>query len=220
MKMKALMTAGATWLALLGTAAHAQAVTAAAKPCVTTSEIRAGLLTLLPGVLSAVRDACLPKLDDDSFFANGGEAMVAYYNVAGETAAPVAIAAIQRLSSESDDFNIPEEFDPAMVSVLVGSLLGPILAKELDAGTCGYADRALEQLAPLPPENLTGFVAIVAEGALAAKRKKAEAAAAEAAQALAEAETPDEIAAAEALVEAAKNDTIPFEICSSELVSR
>ena len=214
MTLKRFATAGATWLALMGTAAHAQAVTEATKPCLTSTEIQAGFQMLLPGVLHAVSEACMPKLSGTSFFATGGEAMIAGYDAAGETASPVALAAIERLSAESDEVNLPESIDPAMLSVMMSAILGPVLAEKLDPEACNYIDRAVGQLAPLPPENLAGLFAVGVEGVLVAEQRKADKAAAEAAEAAANGEaTEDE-------EESDGGSGIPFTICPADTAAQ
>ncbi|WP_109806873.1 hypothetical protein [Sphingosinithalassobacter portus] len=212
MKLKRFATAGAGWLALMGTAAHAQAVTEATKPCLTPVEIQASLQMALPGVLRAVSEACKPKLSGTSFFATGGDAMIAGYDAAGEAASPVALAAIERLSAESDELNLPESIDPSMLSVMLGAILGPVLAEKLDPEACNYIDRAIGQLAPLPPENLAGLFAVGLEGVMVAEQRKAEKAAAEAAEAAANGEATED--------EESDDSGIPFTVCTADTAAK
>ncbi|RYY24037.1 MAG: hypothetical protein EOP62_18245 [Sphingomonadales bacterium] len=149
--MKKVFRAGvAASLALLGTAGHA-AQTAQQRPCLTSQEANALLLSVAPSVLRSVSETCSKTLPANAYLRTNGAGLAERYVAPAAAAKSAAIAAFNKVSGETT-------IDAMMFDMIMGSMIGEILVAKVKPEDCTKADRILGLLDPLPPENLSGLL--------------------------------------------------------------
>lgn len=150
-RMKRLAT-----LAALGFGATATVAAQAAPsdlPCLTEQEGQSLVLVALPDVLDAVGKTCAAALPPTATLRAGLPALVARYRLDGDKAWTAAKPAIGKLGG--DQFR---GMDPDVIRPLVGSLLGPVVVKDLKPRDCPRIDRIAGLLAPLPVANTAALM--------------------------------------------------------------
>ncbi|WP_010186451.1 hypothetical protein [Sphingomonas sp. PAMC 26605] len=149
--MKRLTTLAALWFGATATVAASAAPTDL--PCLTEQEGQSLVLVALPDVLDSVGKACASALPPTATLRAGLPALVARYRVDGDAAWTAAKPAIGKLGG--DQFR---GMDPDVIRPLVGTLLGPLVVKNLKPGDCPRIDRITGLLAPLPVANTAALV--------------------------------------------------------------
>lgn len=95
--------------------------------------------------------------------------MIARYKVHADQRWPVAKLAFGRMTGQQEMADkLPDEFFRPML----GSMVGSELVKDVKAQDCSGADRIIESLAPLPPENVAVLMGAIL--ALAGKDGKSD----------------------------------------------
>ena len=153
----ALRTALAITLALVPSALRA-----AEPPCLTTAEFAALAGYALPSTIEAVTRRCSATLPADAFLRTGADPLVARYAQARPVAWPGAKAAFIKLGTGADAgagklmLLLP---DQTLQQVVDGAIQAKI-ADAMPVDRCGAANRLLQLLAPLPPENTAELIAL------------------------------------------------------------
>ena len=149
-------------IALLVTAAPAQA---AERPCVTRAQLEAMALFALPPMLEAMAAKCGPHLPAQAYLLNGGRTLS--QSLAGESAAawPEASLALRAMSDDMPT-GLSAETMRGMVRDMATSEI------KLKPDECVRINHLGELLAPLPPRNLAGVVAMLAEVGMEGDKKK------------------------------------------------
>lgn len=140
-------------IALLAAAAPARA---AEQPCVTRAQLESLALFALPPVLDALAAKCGPSLPAQAYLLNGGRTLS--QSLAGEAPAhwDGANAAMAVVAGD-----MPTEVSAETMRGLIRDMASSEL--KLKPDECARIDRLGELLAPLPPRNLAGIVAMLAE---------------------------------------------------------
>ena len=137
---------------------------AAQRPCVTHAQLEALALFALPPVLDAVAAKCGPSLPAQAYLLNGGRTLS--QSLGAESAAhwAGASAAMQVVTGETP---------PGVSAETMRGLIRDMAASELKLKPeeCVRIDHLGELLAPLPPANLAGVVAMLAELGIASDSK-------------------------------------------------
>lgn len=151
-------------LALIALLASAPAQTAE-RPCVSRAQLEALALFALPPVLEALATKCGPHLPANAYLLNGGRTLS--QSLASESAAswPGASAAMQAMTGDMPT-GLSRETMRGMVRDMATSEL------KLKPEECVRIDHLGELLAPLPPSNLAGVVAMLAEIGIMSDRDK------------------------------------------------
>lgn len=149
--MKRLTTLAALWFGATATVAAQAAPTDL--PCLTEQEGQSLVLVALPDVLDSVGRTCAAALPPSATLRAGLPALVARYRMDGDAAWNAAKPAIGKLGG--DQFR---GMDPDVIRPLVGSLVGPLVVKDLKVGDCPRIDRIAGLLAPLPVANTAALV--------------------------------------------------------------
>jgi hypothetical protein len=119
----------------------------------------------LPHLLSGVRTACGPKLSSSGYLARNGAELLTRYSQGSEAAWPAARDALIQLGGKKDA-NMAQMFSQMPDSALkpfVDATISSMIASKLKVEDCGDIERALELIAPLPPENVAGLAGFIFE---------------------------------------------------------
>lgn len=126
--------------------------------CVTESESAAIFASLMPDLIDGLRDKCAAHLPANSYLTQNGDALIARYKAHADLRWPMAKLAFGRMAGEPDmAAKLPDEYFRPML----GSLVGAELVKDVKAEDCGGANRIVESLAPLPPENVAVMIGAI-----------------------------------------------------------
>ncbi len=141
----------------------ASAAAAAKKDCVTEAEGAAIMAALMPDLITGLGDKCAAHLPSNAYLVQNGKALAERYKALADQRWPTAKLAFGRMAGSPEMADkLPDEFFRPML----GSLVGTELVKDISPSDCGGANRVLENLAPLPPENvanLIGAILVLAE---------------------------------------------------------
>lgn len=147
----------ATCLLAASTAAAAQAPS---RPCISPAENEAVVAYVLPDLVAALETRCGRTLPANAFLKTRSTALQKKLEPQADRAWPRARNAAQRFAGT----NLPVEgrFEGVAKAALAPAAALAI-AQGFDAERCRIADRLLAELAPLPPENLAGVMALFLE---------------------------------------------------------
>ena len=148
----------ALWMGMAATAA--QAAAADAKPCLTEAEAQALISAVLPDVFQQVGRVCSSALPQQAMLRGGLPALVARYQAPADLAWPQALAAFAKIGGKD-----VAGLDPRLLRPMVGPMLATTIADDIKPGDCPTINRAVELMAPLPPANTAGLVALLASAA-------------------------------------------------------
>jgi hypothetical protein len=147
------MVAGLVALSL-GSAAAAKGV----RNCLSEVEGTAVFSAMLPDLIDGLRDKCAAHLPADAFLATNGEALIARYKVAADQRWPVAKQAFGRIAGQEEMTDkLPDEYFRPML----GAMVGAELVKDIKPADCGSANRIVENLSPLPAENVAALIGAI-----------------------------------------------------------
>lgn len=144
----------------LFTASTAAAAQTNARPCITPAENEAVVAYVLPDLIAALETRCARSLPAKSFLAARSDALERKLQPQADRAWPRARDAAQRFAGS----NLPVDgrFEN-IAKAAIAPAAALAIARGFDAERCGIADRLLAELAPLPPANLAGVMALFLE---------------------------------------------------------
>lgn len=152
--------------------ASASAAQAQRQACVAPADLGDAVLYAMPIAYDAVSTSCARQLSADGFMAREGSAFIDTFRARQNSAWPGAFRLIKTFMADSNAAEGGTEADlTAMIAALpeeslrpfVDGLVGQMIAEEIKPDSCGKIERGLELLAPLPPENVAGLFAFIAE---------------------------------------------------------
>ncbi len=162
---RTLSTRLAAAAAALSTAALPTALSA--QECVAQSDVADTVVFAVPVAVKTLRTKCGETLSSDGFLMSGSDTMVATFEQQGAAAWPGALRLISTFAGKDGGADAIAEslatLDAENARNLLGALLPGMAMKDFDVKDCGKIERGLELLAPLPPENLGGIAAFIAE---------------------------------------------------------
>lgn len=150
----------------------AQAAQAQQQACVAAADLGDAVVYAMPIAFDAARTVCANRLTRDGFMATGGERFMVPFRSSQDKAWPGAFRLIKTFMADGNNGGGASGMDiGAMISALpeeslrpfVDGLVGQMIAEEIKGDTCGKIERGLELIAPLPPENVGGLFAFIAE---------------------------------------------------------
>ncbi|HWK36770.1 hypothetical protein [Sphingomonas sp.] len=156
MKLPSIAVAAALWS---GAAAATAAQTAPVTLCVSPREAEAIVTLVAPDLVRLTATMCAPSLPATAYLRRPADQLAARYAMNGDGAWPVARAALRKLLPPDAAQMVENDF----ARPLVGSLLAPLIVKDLKPQDCGSIDRLLTLIDPLPARNTVGLVVTVAE---------------------------------------------------------
>ena len=143
-------------LAIALTSTIAQPVLAQSAQCINSSELRAGMRFAMPTVIGAVSKQCKPLLPANAYLITKGQALSQRYAaIDGDDALlSTLIAKVDR----KGDF---KGLDISMLKPLFVGVIGKELATDIKPNSCPLINKVLEQLDPLPAENMINLIEVV-----------------------------------------------------------
>ena len=136
----------------------ASATAATKSNCVTEAESAAIFASLMPDMIDGLRDKCAAHLPANAFLVVNGNLLVDRYKAHADQRWPAAKLAFGRMTGQEKMADaLPDEFFRPML----GSMVGSELLKDVKVEDCGGANRIIESLAPLPPENVAVMIGAI-----------------------------------------------------------
>ena len=140
--------------ALLSTLALVAAPAEAQRPCLTAPEAESLALVAMPEIIRDTGVVCITRLPANSLIRQTRGPFIERYEHAADHAWPAAQAAIVKLSDPVVQTLLQSQYArPLLTTLLVPQLVGKINTED-----CGFIDRIITDLAPLPPANAAGLV--------------------------------------------------------------
>ncbi len=131
--------------------------------CVSETEAVAVFAAMMPDMIDGLRGKCAAYLPANAFLVTGGSALIARYKVLADQRWPAAKLAFGRIAGDEEmTSKLPDQY----LRPLIGSVVGSELMKDFKVEDCPSANRIVESLAPLPPENvavLVGTIVVLAD---------------------------------------------------------
>ena len=122
------------------------------------------ILYAAPFAIEAVRNVCSSELSADGFLATDGEALQARYATAAEGKWPEAKALLLQAGMSRGGGSGAEMLaampDEAL-KPFIDAMIPTLVASEIKPETCGDVEAVVEQLAPLPPENMANLFDVI-----------------------------------------------------------
>jgi hypothetical protein len=147
-------------LALFAITGSAGAQTAErGKPCLTREEASAIMFVLAPEAIRAAGTACAQTLPATALLRQTAGPFLDSFQAESDRAWPIAKSGLAKLSSGGDLAGLDSE----LMKPLLSTLIVPMIAKEIKPQDCGKIDHIVNQLAPLPPQNLVELIVSVLE---------------------------------------------------------
>jgi hypothetical protein len=148
--------AGLVALAALASASAAQA---AHQTCLTQAELDATVVYALPTAIEATARTCRPMLARDGYLASAGADLAARYRAGQAMAWPVARSALIKLQGGGLGKMAALLSDSTLQDLAAGAI-AQFVAQTVHPGDCAEMEHALQLMAPLPPENTAGLIAL------------------------------------------------------------
>ena len=147
------------FLAVFGALSLTTSATAAAtETCVSEAEGAAIMAVLMPDLIQGLGDKCVAHLPADAYLVQNGKALAARYKILADERWPTAKLAFGRMSG---DIEMAEKLPDEYFRPMLGSMIGAELVKGITPQDCGGADRIVENLSPLPPQNVANLVGAI-----------------------------------------------------------
>ena len=146
-------------IAIIAAISMASSATAATQEqCVTEDESAAIFAAMLPDLIDGLRDKCGAHLRANSYLPGNADVLIARYKVLADQRWPTAKLAFGRMVGQEDMADkLPDEF----FRPLLGAMVGSELVKDIKTQDCNGADRIVESLALLPPENVAVLIGAI-----------------------------------------------------------
>jgi hypothetical protein len=149
---------------------HQTASAQTARKCVTPDEAQNVVMFALPDVMLNTVERCRPHLTPTSYLLKSGGSLANTYRAVADTAWGKAKPVLFRLINEPVMRAMPDN----VVKPFFGGAVGSLAADRVQPSDCDAINRAVEALAPLPPQNMAMLIGLVIEkqGAKAAASGK------------------------------------------------
>lgn len=144
---------------LLGASTSA-AAQAQSRTCITPAENEALVAYVMPDLIGALETRCANSLPANAFLGTRSAALQKKLEPQSDNAWPRARNAAQRFAGTS--LPVDGRFEGVAKAALAPAAAA-MIAQGFDAERCRIADRLLAELAPLPPANLAGVMALFLE---------------------------------------------------------
>ena len=153
------MIAGRFMLALIALGS-ATAVRAADDACMTPAELNATLVYALPVVIETTAQICRPVLAHDGYLGTQSGDLAMRYRAGQAAAWPVARAAVLKIAGGGLGKFAALLPDSALQG-FAGGYVEQFVVQGVHTNDCPDIEQALALMAPLPPENTAGLIALV-----------------------------------------------------------
>ncbi len=144
------------------------ATTAAAGPCVTTTEIRAGLAYMIPTLVRGLKTKCAAVLGATSYMNQHGDDLLGRFQSAPSQNTDAVMSLLAKVSGPKPDAAMDKT---AMIEAFSSGIVEK-MQTAIKPAACPKIDAAFAQLDPLPAENMIGLLEIIATEALTGRNAK------------------------------------------------
>ena len=145
--------------------AMSAAPVAAQSPQRSEAEVTATMRYLLPHIVSGIATRCSTELSPDGYLEQNSERLIAKFQDGVDenwaVAKPVLIDMAMRNSSKSKGANLYSVLPDETLKSVVDTMVPATLAEKVKPKDCGMAERILENLDPLPADNLAALFGII-----------------------------------------------------------
>ncbi len=141
----------------------------AKRPCITEAQLEDLTFFALPPMLDGLATKCGPTLPAGAYLLNGGRALARTLEPESARRFAGASAALGAMGSSK----LPSGITASTATGLLRDTAASELFGKLTPDDCVRANRLAELLSPLPPRNLAGIFAMVAELGMADGMKSA-----------------------------------------------
>lgn len=132
---------------------------AAQPPCVTQPEAEAMFLYMAPELIRQTGQLCAANLPAASLLRQRSGPMLAKFQRESGTAWPVARQAVMRLAGPEAQPILQSQF----AEQVAASLIAPAITAGIQPGDCGYIDRIVTLIEPLPARNSAALIATLVQ---------------------------------------------------------
>lgn len=140
-----------------GMAAAGTAQAQGAKPCLPAPEAEALVLSLAPQLIQATATACAQHLPPAAHLRRPPAQLTGKYAAEDARAWPLAKQALKKLTGpETHDM-----LDSELAKPMIGSMIAPMLAKEIKPADCPAIDRVMTLIDPLPARNTAALIVTI-----------------------------------------------------------
>lgn len=136
------------------------------RPCISPAENEAVVAYVMPDLIAALETRCARALPGNAFLGSRSGALQQKLEPQADRAWPRARNAAQRFAGTS--LPVEGRFEN-IAKAAIAPAAALAIARGFDSERCRIADRLLAELAPLPPENLAGVMALFLELGIAEK---------------------------------------------------
>lgn len=151
---------------LAGVALVAQPTIAIAQEaeCVVRDDVRDAVIYAMPLLASSARTQCAGSLDASGYLATSSDSFVARYAAEADQAWPGALRIIKMFMARegnNDTMDMIGSMPDEALRPFVTAMAQQMLAEEFPVEECATIEAFMEQLAPLPPQNMGGLVSVI-----------------------------------------------------------
>lgn len=127
--------------------------------------MQAAVRYALPQLVAGIRATCVSELAASGFLARNGTELEQRYAAGADAAWPAARAALLELGKDDKSGMAPmlSKMPDSALKPFVDATISSMVATKVKPAQCGDVERAIELLAPLPPENVAGLVGFIFE---------------------------------------------------------
>lgn len=157
----------------LAAIASSQAAQAQQQACINPADLSDAVIYAMPMAFDAARTTCTNRLSKNGFMATKGDAFIAPYRTAQNTAWPGALRVIKAFMA--DKARGEDGADTADMSAMIASMpesalrplidafVGQMIAEKIKPASCSKIERGIELVSPLPAENVGGLATFLIE---------------------------------------------------------
>jgi hypothetical protein len=141
-------------LAACALSTQASAQTLQARECLTAPEAEALLITVIPDALTEVSRTCAAQLPASALLRAPGRSFGQSYRDLADASWPATRRALAKMLPP----DAAPMLDNDLARLMLISVAGPVVAKQVKPADCGPANRFLTMIAPLPPKNAAAAI--------------------------------------------------------------
>ncbi|MGL4312600.1 MAG: hypothetical protein ACRCSO_01295 [Sphingomonas sp.] len=169
--MSRLTSFAALTMLFAASSASAQQVTLAIElPCVSQGDAEAIVTSVLPDVIENVGHLCAPQLPPRALLRQTDGSFIAKYRAEADLAWPRAEASLRRVLGDTPGAGLL--FGSSFGRPLTGTILAPVITRNLNPADCPRLERISELIEPLPPANAAPLFVEMLQFADAARKDR------------------------------------------------
>jgi len=149
---RAIGAATALWLGLAASSAQA----ATTSVCIGEDQAAAVMAVAMPDILTAIGKTCESRLPPNATLRAGLPSLIGRYSAEASAAWEPAKDALVKIGGDS-----LKGVDTELLHPLIGTLIAPMIARDVKPSDCPQIDRVAGLLAPLPAHNSAALVVAI-----------------------------------------------------------